>query len=275
MSRSQTLRRLAATLAAEHPGCHAQATYDAADRGWTLSWVDGPTTASVRERLPADERVDLRRHHGRRALAVAAVALSLSGGLARYDRYDRWGLEDAVTDHLTPITDPHTTGGRTGALADALLEHLAERVEAADIAKTVHERGVARLLRQPNADSDAVGEEDPLVMGPAEYLTSRYATGQAALDWSARLVTAPAAELVAAALEDERLDTGGHLAVVTLLRQMRAEQERLEDRALAAAHAAGASWARIGAAMGITRQSAHARASRRATGRPTRSSAQH
>lgn len=53
---------------------------------------------------------------------------------------------------------------------------------------------------------------------------------------------------------------------------MRTEIERLEDAALSRAHTAGAAWARIGAALGITKQSAHARAKRRAEKRPTRSS---
>ncbi|OLT26588.1 hypothetical protein BJF83_20715 [Nocardiopsis sp. CNR-923] len=274
MSRSQTLRRLAAALAAEHPGCHAQATYDAAERDWTLSWIDGPTTASVRERLPADGRAHLRRHHGRRALAVCAVALSLAGRLEGIGRYDRWALEDTLREHLDQIADPQAAGGRTGALADALLADLPERVEAADIVVAVIDRGLARLLRQSSTDATS-GGQDPLAMSPAEYLTSRYAEpGRSFLDWSARLTTAPPTALVAAALDDERLDADGHLAVVALLGQMRAEQERLEDRVLAGAHAAGASWARIGAAMGITKQSAHARASRRSTGRPTRASGQ-
>ncbi|WP_306368448.1 hypothetical protein [Nocardiopsis sp. CC223A] len=61
--------------------------------------------------------------------------------------------------------------------------------------------------------------------------------------------------------------------MLVLFGQMRTEIERLEDAALSRAHAAGVSWSCIGAALGITKQSAHARAKRRAEGRPARSPA--
>lgn len=233
----------------------------------------------MRERLPAGDEPDLRRHYSRRALAVGAVQLSLAGELAGVGRHDRWALEDAVHEHLARVTDPHLTGGRTGALADALLEHVrvgASEGPAAALASEVALRGVAHLLRQPSTDGTSESEgDDLLLMSPAECLTARYAApGRPALDWQARLATLPAAELVAAADRDQGLDQAGHLAVLALLGQMRTEIERLEDTALARAHAAGTSWSRIGTALGITKQSAHARAKRRAAGRPTRSSGQ-
>jgi len=273
MSRSHAFRRLAAALDAEHPGCRANAEYDTSRREWTLTWTDGPTVDAVRARLPAGEQVDFRRNHRPHTHAVAAIELSLSGGLVKIASYDWWSLQDALAVHLGGRTDPHTTGGRTGALADALLEHLGQEYPDASEIAAAARGGVAHLLRQPSTDGDS-GAEDPLVMSPAEYLTSRYARGQAALDWRARLATVPAAELVAAATTDEHLDAAGHLAVLALLGQMRADLERLEDAALTRAHAAGASWARIGAVLGITKQSAHSRAKRRASGRPTRSSPQ-
>ncbi|MFD3685458.1 hypothetical protein ACFWTE_11635 [Nocardiopsis sp. NPDC058631] len=277
MSRSHALRRLAADLSTEHPGCRAHAEYDTSYREWTLAWTDGPTDDTVRERLPVGEAIDLRRSYTHRALAVAAIELSLSGDLGKVGRRDRWTLQNALTVHLAARTDPHATDGRTGALADALLDHLGQQhPDPSEIAAAAR-GGVAHLLRQPSADAAGEGDGDPLVMGPAEYLTSRYAKGQAALDWRDRLATAPAAELVAelvAATADEHLDAAGHLAVLALLGQMRADLDRLEDAALTRAHAAGASWARIGAVLGITKQSAHTRAKRRASGRPTRSSPQ-
>jgi len=63
--------------------------------------------------------------------------------------------------------------------------------------------------------------------------------------------------------------------VVGLLAQLRAEWEATEATALARAHEAGASWTDIGTALGVSRQSAHARARRRSTGTPTRLSTQH
>ncbi|WP_306368449.1 hypothetical protein [Nocardiopsis sp. CC223A] len=140
----------------------------------------------MRKRAPAGGRTEFQRHYRYRSLAVAAVELSLAGKLeeVKVARYDRWGLIDPVTEHLAEITDPDAAAGRVGALADALLEQLPDRVDAADVALVVRERErrLAPLLRQPSTD-DSDTDEDPLMMSPAEYLTARYAApGQAALN---------------------------------------------------------------------------------------------
>ncbi|WP_174546322.1 hypothetical protein [Nocardiopsis dassonvillei] len=162
--------------------------------------------------------MSLQRTHSPRALAVAVVKLSLSGEPVAAASHDRWSLQDALSGQLAETTDPHTIGGRTGALADTLLEHLGQRPDV--------RIGLSRLLCQSKADGSDMSE-DPLVMSLVEHLTSRYVRGQAAMDWTYRLLTAPAADLA-----------------------------RLEDAVLSRAHAAGASWAKIGATVGITKQSA-------------------
>ncbi|UOE22269.1 zeta toxin family protein (plasmid) [Thermobifida halotolerans] len=161
-------------------------------------------------------------------------------------------------------------GGQPGAGKSRAVESVKER----------HPDRLVPILtpRQPKTDST-----DVLVMSPAEHLTHRYLATDlpprlmrgAEAAWHHRLQALPARELLDRALADPDLDAADHLAVVGLLAQLRAEWEATEATALQRAHEAGASWADIGAALGITRQSAHARARRRSTGTPTRLSGQH
>ncbi|MEY9210575.1 hypothetical protein ABH917_000021 [Thermobifida halotolerans] len=194
-------------------------------------------------------------------------------------------LAEAVKARMDEnIAEPDQAEGRLAALATRL-EQAAEQsgLPAWDeraVCDLVGERGVSWLLtpRQPKTDST-----DVLVMSPAEHLTHRYLATDlpprlmrgAEAAWHHRLQALPARELLDRALADPDLDAADHLAVVGLLAQLRAEWEATEATALQRAHEAGASWADIGAALGITRQSAHARARRRSTGTPTRLSGQH
>ncbi|GAA3138356.1 hypothetical protein GCM10010466_31620 [Planomonospora alba] len=77
------------------------------------------------------------------------------------------------------------------------------------------------------------------------------------------LAAAPPAELVTRSnLLCERIVTLAAerpLAALTLLSQMEGWQRTLLEHAVAGAREAGASWAQVGAAMGISKQSAHER----------------
>lgn len=286
MGRSKTSQRihgLAAEVAARWPGSEAVAEHEGGG-AWRLSWHCGPTRqavqARVEEALPG-VRVVLDRTYCRRAYAIQALALVLDGTL-RPGRF----LADTVQARMDGgIAEPDQAEGRLAALADRL-EQAAEQSglpawDERGVCDLVAERGVSWLLtpRQPKTDS-----ADVLVMSPAEHLTHRFLPpvehltlrgSEEARAWHYRLQTLPARELVDRALAEETLDAADHLAVVGLLAQLRAEWEATEATALARAHEAGASWTDIGTALGITRQSAHARARRRSTGTPTRLSTQH
>jgi hypothetical protein len=101
-------------------------------------------------------------------------------------------------------------------------------------------------------------------------LTARYAAGDAARAWRERAQTMPVRAAVDAALADPDIAAAAALAMVALLPQLRAEQERTEAAAVTAARKAGASWADVGQALGISRQSAYKWAKLRTDGAPSR-----
>src|SRR5699024_532456 len=146
---------------------------------------------------------------------------------------------------------------------DTRLEH--------QVLDPVATEGVAHFLNPRQAKPDT----GVLTMSPAQHLTARYATGEDAYQWRMRLRTLPVEDLVAAAQADQELDRVGRLAVLGLLEQMRRLWGAPEAAAFAAARDAEApggqaSWAQIGAVLGISRQGAHDRGRARETGTPTR-----
>jgi hypothetical protein len=101
-------------------------------------------------------------------------------------------------------------------------------------------------------------------------LTARYADGPAARAWREQAQTMPLRAGVEAALADPDLDADAAMAMVALLPQLRTEQEHLEAAAVDAARRVGTSWAQVGAALGISKQSAHTWARRRNAGARSR-----
>lgn len=157
-----------------------------------------------------------------------------------------------------------------GALADRYLERAQDGVAVYEerLLGPLAAEGVAGLLTPRQANLDAT---DVLVMSPAQHLTAFYASGEDAWAWRMRLRTLPAPDLVAAAQADTDLDQVGRLAVLGLLEDMRRLWEETEAAAFAAARdtdapGGAASWAQIGAVLGISRQGAHERGKRRTRG---------
>jgi len=136
------------------------------------------------------------------------------------------------------------------------------------IADLVAERGLTWLLPAPG---EALVDEPELT--PLEILTACYATGAHARAWQERAQPMPLREAVDAALADPALDQPAALAMVALLPQLRVEQERTEAAAVEAARRVGASWSAVGAALGISKQSAYTWARLRNAGAPSRATA--
>lgn len=280
MSRSRTpqaLRALAHEMSAEY-GCRASAAPQGGG-AWLLQWSDGPTAADVRARAakaaPGAE-VEVRRTYSPRAWTLAGLRACLAGEL---DRFGASGSQLARTaERALDQTEAPDRPGRGEALLAALADRHLER--AGDGAAAYEERlleplakeGVACLLTPRQDRPDA---SDVLAMSPAQHLTARYARGQDAWAFSMRLRTLPAPDLVAAAQADPGLDRLGRLAVLGLLEEMRRWWEATEAQAFAAARDTGApggaaSWAQIGAVLGISRQGAQDRGKRRTQGGPSR-----
>jgi hypothetical protein len=244
-----------------------QATYDSGTR-WHLEWVDGPTRAAVRAAVDAADlagaQIQTSRSASTRAVAAGAVRLAASGEFAIGRR---WGLPlTQIERYLEDVNHPDRT-------VDEREEHIVGRLLAAAtptgqrwpneyrIGELVVENGLAWLL-------------DGAQLAPLEVLTARYAEGQAALAWRDRAATMPLRPAVEAALADPDPDPATTLATLSLLRQLRLEQEQAEAAAITAARRAEVSWADIGTALGVSKQSAHKWGSRRAAGAPTRASVQ-
>jgi hypothetical protein len=244
-----------------------KATYDSGSR-WYLEWVDGPTRATVRAAVDTADLAgaQIRTARGRsvRAAAVAAVRLAAAG---EFTIGRRWGVPlSQIEHHLDDIDHPEQT-------VDEREEHMVGRLLAAAtppgqhwpddyrIGELVAENGLAWLL-------------DGARLTPLEVLTARYAQGEAARAWRERTETMPVRPAVEAALTDPNLEPAAALATLTLLRELRVDQERAEAAAIAAARRAEVSWADIGTALGVSKQSAHKWGSRRAAGASSRASAQ-
>jgi Helix-turn-helix domain len=160
-----------------------------------------------------------------RAIAVGAIRLA-AGELA----IDRRGSipETRAERYLDEIDDPeHPAGEREHHLVRRLLAATTDPapgwVSDAGVVRAVVGQGLGWLL-EGGGDASAVLE-------PRELLTARYATGAAAAAWRDRAEPMPIRDAVEAALADPDLDGPAALATVTLLRELRAEQERAEAAA--------------------------------------------
>ena len=281
MSRSRTpqqLRRLAADLSERYPGCRANAQHDSGKR-WDFTWSNGPSVPQVKKavaKAAPEAEVRLLRSYALRAHVLAGIRACLDGQVGYYA--DGASLSWQVEDSLSEIEDPDQTDDeRLAAMADALMQEAGDTRLEHQLLEPLAKQGVAHLLTPRQARPDTLGV---LTMSPAQHLTARYATGEDAYQWRMRLRTLPVEDLVAAAQADEELDRVGRLAVLGLLEQMRRLWERTEAAAFAAARDAEApggqaSWAQIGAVLGISRQGAHERGRAREAGTPTRLSRKH
>lgn len=276
MSRSRTpqqLRALAADLSERYPRCRATAEHESGKK-WDLTWSCGPSVPQVKKAVTEaapEAEVRLLRSYNLRAHALTGIRACLAGQVDYYA--DRASLAWQVEDSLAEIENPDQTGDeRLAAMADALMQEAGHTRLEHQMLEPIAQRGVAHLLTPRQARPRAEG---PLTMSPAEHLTARYAHGEDAYQWRTRLRTLPVEDLVTAAQADPELDKVGRLAVLGLLEDMRRLWERTEASAFAAARdtdAPGgqASWTQIGAVLGITRQAAHERGHRRATGGASR-----
>lgn len=276
MSRSRTpqqLRALAADLSERYPGCRATAEHESGKK-WDLTWSCGPSVPQVKKavtKAAPEAEVRLLRSYNLRAHALAGIRACLAGQVDYYA--DGSSLAWQVEDSLAEIETPDQTGDeRLSAMADALVQEAGDTRLEHQLLEPIATRGVAHLLTPRQARP---GSEGPLTMSPAQHLTARYARGEDAYQWRMRLRTLPVEDLVTAAQADPELDKVGRLAVLGLLEEMRRLWERTEAAAFAAARdpeAPGgqASWAQVGAVLGITRQAAHERGRSREAGTPAR-----
>lgn len=257
--RARQVRALVRDLS-RRVGTEIRATYDAGT--WRLEWSDGPTPQMVTADLAkTDVEITIHRSLSARAVALGAIRLAAAGGFARQRRPP----VDQVEATLDDVDRPELA-------ADDREEHLVERLlaEAADrpgplqsrVCELVAERGLGWLVTTAG------------VATPLEILTARYATGAAAVAWRERAESMPVRAAAEAALADSTIDAAGALATLSLLKMLRAEQERAEAQAAAAARQTGATWTQIGAALGITKQSAAKWAANRTAKVPSRASAQ-
>lgn len=272
MSRSRTpqqLRALAADLSERYPGCRANAQHDSGKK-WDFTWSNGPSVPQVKKAVATaapEAEVRLLRSYNMRAHALAGIRACLDGQVGYYA--DGASLSWQVEDALSEVENPdQTEDERLAAMADALMKETGGTRLEHQLLEPIAKQGVAHLLAPRQARP---GAEGPLTMSPAEHLTNRYARGEDAHQWRMRLRTLPTPELVAAAQADEDLDKVGRLAVLGLLEEMRRLWERTEAAAFAAARDADApggqaSWAQIGAVLGISRQGAHERGTARLAG---------
>ncbi|MEV7011914.1 hypothetical protein [Streptosporangium sp. NPDC051022] len=274
MSRSTQIHRLARDLS-RVSGVPVEAVYD--DRNqWSLNWNNGPATGRMKTYLvPLAQRAGLetdllrlRRTVQDDALAVQAVR-HLRTTRPGEDRYAyeaavAWQIDQAVdaTDHPDRPLDE-----REAALAARLL--------TAEGGYT-HSRSLAeRLLRRGGGGLAAFLEDDLEEARPgdrtwaAEYLTARYATGEHRAAWERHLQPMPAQEALAAAAADPDPGLAVHQAALTLAPVVRAELEAaladldgVELALISGLREQEVAWARIGQALGTTRQGAAQRAER-------------
>lgn len=276
MSRSRTpqqLRRLAADLSERYPGCRAGAQHDAGKR-WDFTWSNGPSVPQVKKAVTEaapEAEVRLLRSYALRAHALAGIRACLDGKVGYYD--DAVSLSWQVEDSLSEVENPDQTDDeRLAAMADALMQEAGDTLLEHRLLEPIAKQGVAHLLTPRQSRP---GSEGPLTMSPAQHRTARYAHGEDAYQWRMRLRTLPVEDLVTAAQADPELDKVGRLAVLGLLEDMRRLWERTEAAAFAAARDADApggqaSWAQVGAVLGITRQAAHERGRSREAAAPAR-----
>lgn len=228
-------------------GTEIRASFEAGT--WRLEWSDGPTPRGVMSDLATADlaaEITIHRSLSARAVALGAIRLAAVGGFAPTSRRRP---ADQVEAALDDVEHPELA-------ADDREEYLAERLlaeaEVADrsgpaqslVCELLAERGLGWLVTTAG------------VATPLEVLTARYATGPGAVAWRERAEPMPVRVAVEAALADSTIDTPAALATLGLLKVLRAEQERAEAHAAAAARRTGATWTQIGAALGITKQSA-------------------
>lgn len=283
MSRSRTpqqLRRLAADLERQYPECRISLEHDSGKK-WDLNWKNGPSAGQVKKalaRAAPEAEVRLLRSYSMRAWALAGLRACLGGHVDPYSD-GRTALDWTVEDDLAHVEAPETTAAgedRLAMMAEALLAHAEGTRRESELLAPLPRHGVSWLLEPRRA---APGTAGPLTLSPAEHLTARYARGEDASQWRMRLRTLPVEELIDRARDDQDLDRVGRLAVLGLLEQMLRLWEAIEADAFAAArdaHAPGgtASWAQIGAVLGISRQAAHERGRSREAGTSSRMSRQ-
>jgi hypothetical protein len=273
--RPRRVRGLAQTLSTRTQ-TDVRATYDNGAR-WYLEWTDGPTVAEVRAAVVATDlagaEIRTYRTVSARAVATGAIRLAAAGELTIGRRWSQ--PLDQVRDALDDVAHPDRPRDQR---EDRMAARLLDAATPTDqqwpapneyrIADLVAERGLAWLL----PDGAAAPADQQPGLTPIEVLTARYAAGPAARAWREQAQTMPLRAAVEAALADPVLDADAAVAMVALLPQLRAEQEHLEAAAVDAARRAGTSWAQVGAALGISKQSAHTWARRRSTGARSRAS---
>lgn len=233
---------------------------------WRLEWTDGPTPSTVMAALAAADLagVDLTCHRSLSARAVALGALrSALDGAFTVQRGWR-SPADQVEAALETVEHPERPATeREEWLTERLLAEAANSPRPgpaqSQVCELLTEHGVAWLI----------GGDDTR-LSPVEVLTARYATGAQATAWRNQAVPMSVRTVVERALADPELDASGALAALTLLRELRVEQEQAEAIAAEAARRAGATWTQIGGALGITKQSAAKWAAHRSARVPSR-----
>lgn len=256
------------TAVAQRLEITTEPTYDRSE-GWSWEWRDGPSPARVAQELgeTGAARVRLARRPSPRAAALAVIGEALGGT----------DLETHLAGEDTTIAPDARTDALAQALAASAPSYGAD--DALLLRRHLHQQGGPATLLHPYTGTHGPDETDPLAMTAVEHLTARYALpvlGHDTYDaWRRHLHLAPDAPgLARAALADAEADRATRLAAVAMLGDLRAEMEALEDAAMTAATEAGASYTDLGRAMGVARQVAHRRHSRRAGGHPARLSPQ-
>lgn len=261
-SRARIVRAFAGHLSARY-GVAFDAVYDTGPK-WRLSWSDGPSYDTVRPLVAAADlagaQLGLYRTRSTTAIALTAVRMAATGRLGRFDgggyRSGPLSLVESQVDD-TDFPD-RPDDGLQAALAELLLAIATTTSQAAwaeyrarpqqgfrfgDVPQGV-EGTAATLLRDRGLgwlieEAGRAGTELP----PLLVLSSRYAPDagtESATAWRERAQPLPVSAAVAAAVADERLALPVATALLAVLPELRAEFERTEAAATAAAHRAGA-----------------------------------
>ncbi|MEV4212547.1 hypothetical protein [Micromonospora sp. NPDC049662] len=238
--RSRRMRALARDLEGQY-GTRFEAVYDSGPN-WRLDWADGPSYATIRKVVDAAElsgaTLRLYRGHSMKAIALTAIRMAAAGKLGRHDGAGaRSGPLWMVESELTGTDFPERPADDLQAkLAELLLTHATVDGYLDDrlIASLIRNRGLGWLVEE----AAHAGVELP----PLTLLSARYAAPADAVQavaWRERAEPLPVRTAVAAAIADDQLTEAAAIALVALLPELRAEVERTEAAAAAAARRAG------------------------------------
>ncbi|MFH8841770.1 hypothetical protein [Streptomyces sp. NPDC017868] len=243
---------------------------------WLVEWRDGPTVRTVRAAVER-ELPDLAptvlydRTYGDRTLLLGA--LRAAPRFADSHRPDGRQVEALAREVLADVAEQWSTAtAREAVMVERLMA--AHRVTPslgspyvdtdAALEELARRRGIGWLLEDPapaadrRAQPDGAGEG--LELSPIEQLTARYATGADRAAWDGALRPMPVAAAWQAVVDDDHVGAREALAALTLAAGHRAtvlaELDAAETRLIEAARTAGASWAGVGNALGLTGQSA-------------------